>query len=245
MLLGGLCLFVMLVFAVLLLLDNDSQTLSVSDLPMTITLQEKIPYRTIYENNSEMYRHQRRVKQEGVYGVRLVTYQITMNNGKEIQRIILSENVINQPQERIVIRGTKNVVVSSRGGQFPGSFEWPIRGPVTSKFGYRTLKGEREFHSGLDLNGITGDPVGAAQKGTVAFAGWCGTLGNTIAIDHGQGVVTRYCHLSDFTVVEGKRVEQGKTIGKVGSTGRSTGSHLHFEIWVKGEPQNPLNYLGR
>lgn len=208
---------------------------------LAMTVQEKVPYDTVFENDSDLYRSQQKVKQEGAYGFREVTYQITKNNGMETQRETLAEKLLSEPIKKIVIRGTKSMVVASRGGQWQGQLEWPLRGPITSGYGYRG----KEFHAAIDIDGVTGDPLIAAESGTVIFAGVAGNLGKCVAIDHGDGMVTRYAHLSSIDVSEGQKVNRGSSIGKVGSTGRSTGSHLHFEVWIEGEPQNPLRYLER
>jgi len=206
---------------------------------LTRTDTEKIPFRVVYENDDNLYRHQQKVKQEGAYGSRLVTYRITKSNGLETAREILSAEVLAEPVTRVVVRGTRSMVVSSRAGAWQGRLEWPLQGPITSGYGYRG----REFHAAIDIDGVTGDPVGAAAEGTVVFTGWAGSLGKCIAIDHDNGLVTRYAHLDSVDVSAGQKVSAGETIGRVGSTGRSTGSHLHFEVWVNGQPQNPLRYL--
>lgn len=207
----------------------------------TTTVQEKVPYDTVYENDGNLYRSEQKVKQEGAYGKREVTYKITKSNGLETERETLVEKLLSEPIKKIVTRGTKSMVVASRGGQWQGQLEWPLRGPITSGYGYRG----KEFHEAIDIDGVTGDPVVSAESGTVTFAGTAGNLGKCVAIDHGDGMVTRYAHLSSIDVTSGQKVNRGRLIGKVGSTGRSTGSHLHFEVWINGEPQNPLRYLDR
>jgi virulence factor Mce-like protein len=118
-------------------------------------------------------------------------------------------------------------------------FQWPIKGAITSPFGQRGS----EFHEGLDIDGETGDPIGAAAAGTVVMASPFSGYGNAVIIDHGHGITTLYGHMSAFAVSAGDRVLQGQTLGAVGSTGHSTGSHLHFEIRVNGVPVDPLPYL--
>jgi murein DD-endopeptidase MepM/ murein hydrolase activator NlpD len=99
------------------------------------------------------------------------------------------------------------------------------------------------MHTGLDLQGETGDPVRAAASGTVTSAGWSGGYGKVIDIDHGNGFATRYGHLSSIDVQVGQTVKVGQIIGKVGSTGRSTGPHLHYETRVAGEAVDPQKFL--
>lgn len=124
-----------------------------------------------------------------------------------------------------------------------GAMLWPIYGAITSRYGYRQLWiSGSNFHSGLDIDGETGDPIRAAVAGTVKFAGWQGGYGYLVIIENG---VTEYyyAHASELLVVEGQQVNAGQTIALVGSTGNSTGSHLHFEIRVDGDPVDPLPIL--
>ncbi|MFO8083284.1 MAG: peptidoglycan DD-metalloendopeptidase family protein [Desulfobacterales bacterium] len=122
---------------------------------------------------------------------------------------------------------------------------WPTKGFVTSTFGYRKspFTGLRDFHKGLDIAAKTGTVVKATADGRVTFAGKKGFYGNLVVIDHGHGMVTRYGHLNALTVKRGDRVSRGDIVGKVGSTGRSTGSHLHYEVHLNGVPVNPQKYI--
>lgn len=133
-------------------------------------------------------------------------------------------------------------------GLFAGTMTWPVPASrrITSPFGWRMhpIFGTRRFHAGIDISGNGGTPpVIAAAGGTVIFAGYRGGYGNTIMVDNGNGVVTLYGHLSRIGVSYGQNVTQGMQIGSVGSTGNSTGPHLHFEVRVNGEPRNPMSYL--
>ena len=123
---------------------------------------------------------------------------------------------------------------------------WPVVGKLESGFGGRHNPfGGRgyEFHTGQDIDAQTGDPVVAGARGTVTFAGVQNGYGNLVVIDHGGGLTSRYGHLSHIDVAQGQTVERGQFIGKVGSTGRSTGPHLHYEIRINDEPVDPLQYL--
>jgi murein DD-endopeptidase MepM/ murein hydrolase activator NlpD len=118
-------------------------------------------------------------------------------------------------------------------------------GLMSSGFGYRSdpFTGGGAMHSGLDFKGPIGTPILAAADGKVSFAGWQGGYGNTIEITHSNGLVTRYAHLSGFNVSLGQDVARGVQIGRMGSTGRSTGSHLHFEVRIDGAAINPMKFL--
>lgn len=122
----------------------------------------------------------------------------------------------------------------------PASLEY-----VSSGFGYRAdpFTGGGDFHPGLDFRGPHGAPIYAAARGTVSFVGWKSGYGNVIEIDHSNGLVTRYAHMSGFRTVVGKPVMPGEQIGLIGSTGRSTGPHLHFEVRVDDRPVNPRPFL--
>ena len=127
-----------------------------------------------------------------------------------------------------------------------GSMIWPCPSchTITSEFGWRIhpIYGTSKYHSGVDIGASYGATVIAADSGTVITAGWVSGYGNCIVISHGNGVSTLYGHLSSIAVSSGQSVSQGQTIGYVGSTGNSTGPHLHWEVTVNGESQNPLNY---
>jgi murein DD-endopeptidase MepM/ murein hydrolase activator NlpD len=123
---------------------------------------------------------------------------------------------------------------------------WPVAGWLTSSFGDRRdpFTGGRDFHPGLDISANHGDPVLAPAAGTVATAGATGNYGNLVVLDHGFGIVTKYGHLARFGVAQGQQVSRGDVVGYVGSTGRSTSPHLHYEIWVNEKLTNPMRLLG-
>jgi murein DD-endopeptidase MepM/ murein hydrolase activator NlpD len=122
----------------------------------------------------------------------------------------------------------------------------PVRAPITSHYGWRThpILGTSRLHAGTDFGADTGTPIRAAGAGTVIYAGWQGGYGSTVIINHGQGMTTLYGHCSQIYVRDGQTVQKGEVVAAVGSTGMSTGPHLHFEVRINGEPQNPLAYLG-
>jgi murein DD-endopeptidase MepM/ murein hydrolase activator NlpD len=127
----------------------------------------------------------------------------------------------------------------------------PIRKPLegeidlASGFGVRQdpFSGAPAMHTGLDIHGEPGDPVRASADGTVTAAGWSGGYGRVVDIDHGNGLSTRYAHLSAIDVHVGQSIKTGQIVGKVGSSGRSTGPHLHYETWVRGEAVDPQKFL--
>lgn len=140
-----------------------------------------------------------------------------------------------------VIQGTG----SAGSGQYGGELFWPTSGPIVSGFGYRThpVYGTTRFHSGVDIDGACGQPIFAAEDGTVLSAGYNGGYGNATVIDHGDGLSTLYGHQSSLGVSSGQSVKHGQQIGLVGTTGLSTGCHLHFEVRINGEPVDPVPYL--
>jgi len=126
-----------------------------------------------------------------------------------------------------------------------GSLSWPVSGTITSPYGYRhsPFGGGMEFHQGLDIGASMGTTISAAAAGTIITAGWLGGYGNFIVIDHGNGLSTGYGHCSQIFVSAGQEVQRGQAIGAVGSTGASTGPHLHFEVRVNGKTVDPASRL--
>lgn len=131
------------------------------------------------------------------------------------------------------------VSVASSAAALAQGFIWPARGRLTSRFGWRRWR----HHDGIDIAAPYGTPVTAARDGVVVFAGWYHAYGKAIIVDHGSGLQTLYGHNSKLLVRSGQRVAKGELIAKVGSTGRSTGPHLHFEVRINGRPVNPIKYL--
>jgi murein DD-endopeptidase MepM/ murein hydrolase activator NlpD len=127
----------------------------------------------------------------------------------------------------------------------PGSIMWPVSGPIGSGFGMRNhpVFGRMIMHAGIDILAAQGTTIAAAATGRVILAQYAGNCGNMITIDHGGGMATNYCHLSQMFVSVGQDVQQGQAIGAVGMTGDATGPHLHFEVRINGRPVDPLGYL--
>lgn len=126
----------------------------------------------------------------------------------------------------------------------PGGLLWPTDGRVGSGYGYRThpITRQRRMHTGVDVGGPTGQPIIAAAEGMVVGSGWRGGYGLTVVIDHGGGLATLYAHQSRVDVSQGQVVQAGQKVGEIGSTGQSTGPHLHFEVRVDGVPRNPMDW---
>jgi murein DD-endopeptidase MepM/ murein hydrolase activator NlpD len=118
-------------------------------------------------------------------------------------------------------------------------FIWPVDGVITSGYGPRWGR----MHTGIDIAARGGTPIVAAKEGEVIYADWLGGYGQLVAVDHGDSVVTLYAHQSRMAVSEGQEVTQGQVVGYVGTTGHSTGNHLHFEVRIDAEPRNPRPYL--
>ena len=122
---------------------------------------------------------------------------------------------------------------------------WPVVGPITSSFGERQdpFNGEGAFHAGIDISTSFGQPVRATADGVVVTAGLASGYGREIMVDHGHGIQTLYGHLSGFAVSSGQQVQRGQVIGYVGTSGRTTGPHLHYEVRIRNTPVNPHKYL--
>ncbi|GAB6179213.1 peptidoglycan DD-metalloendopeptidase family protein [Desulfotomaculum defluvii] len=194
------------------------------------TVKEETALPQQMRKNSTLPFGQSRVVQKAEHGLKEVTYKIIAVNGLEIEREVVNVNVIKEAKPLIVERSAQTMV-ASRGARPSGA--------IISPFGQRNGR----MHTGVDLAKSYGTPVGAYNSGSVVRAGWYGAYGNCVDINHGNGVVTRYAHLSTISVNVGQSVEKGQSIGKVGSTGRSTGPHLHFEVIVNGTPRNPVGYI--
>ena len=136
---------------------------------------------------------------------------------------------------------------SSNNTSAPGAYVWPCPSSrlITSEYGYRIhpIQGTKKMHTGIDIGAKSGTDIVAAAGGTVIMAQYYGGYGNCVIVDHGGGVSTLYAHMSKIGVSNGQKVSAGQSIGKVGSTGNSTGPHLHFEVRINGNTQNPRNYV--
>lgn len=204
------------------------------------TALEPVEFDVIRKPNASLLTSQRIILKEGVEGEKKVVYDITIVNGYPTEVIAIQETVLKQPIAAEVEVGTKRTVGRSGGGNYG-----VVKGRLTSNYGYRThpISGRRIFHNGIDLAAATGTAVYAYADGKVTSVLQDNTLGKYITIDHGNGLKTRYLHLSAFKVSVGDKVTAGQRIGSVGNTGYSTGSHLHFEVLKNGSYVSPWNYI--
>lgn len=140
---------------------------------------------------------------------------------------------------------TRNVTTADWNKANSAPNLWPVEGQVTGSFGERIdpFNGEGAFHSGVDIGSSYGHPIVAPADGVVTMTDTMGGYGKTIMISHGNGISTRYGHLSGFAVAAGQHVQRGEVIGYVGESGRSTGPHLHYEVRINDTPVNPYKYL--
>lgn len=170
-------------------------------------------------------------------------YQALEERRKEYERQIAEEEKSSKEMEALILRKT----AAMRGVRVKGSgrIAWPLEGRITCVFGWRQnpFGRGRNFHTGLDIANTYGSPIRAADAGEVIFSGWWDGYGKAIVISHGRGISTVYGHMSRLYKQEGDVVAQGQIIGLEGSTGYSTGPHLHFEVRENGRPVNPMQYL--
>ncbi len=198
---------------------------------------ENIAYGTTIEYSSSMYSGTSKIKTPGVYGQASVTADVVYVNGVEQERTVFSYEVTKQPVNQIKLVGTK----ARPKTMATGHFIKPTSGRLTAGYGkYPSLKGT---HTGVDWANSAGTNIYASDGGKVIHAGWKGNYGYCVIIDHENGYQTYYAHCKKLLVKKGERVYQGQHIAEMGTTGRSTGNHLHFEIRVNGKHQNPLKYV--
>ncbi|MBX9689650.1 MAG: peptidoglycan DD-metalloendopeptidase family protein [Candidatus Obscuribacterales bacterium] len=159
-------------------------------------------------------------------------HQLSRESNQLEQQILQMVRASQSKSDKVVTHGS-------------GSLAMPIHAPVTSPFGWRRhpIFGVRKFHTGVDLAGPNHTPVKASDSGNVLYSGWYGGYGKVVIVSHGNGLATLYAHMSKVNASAGQNVSKGDVVGYEGSTGFSTGPHLHFEVRVDGKPNNPLNYV--
>ena len=198
-----------------------------------ITEIEQIPFSVINQKNNNLYTWEMRVSTAGQHGEREVVYKITKINGQEVERELLTEKVLKEPVDQVVQKGTVGVPTNGTG-----SLIWPTSGGTISSY-----YGGARRHTGIDIANPTGTPIYAADNGTVVKAGWQGSYGNLVILTNTSSMQTYYAHMSQLGCKLGQEVKKGDIIGYVGSTGNSTGPHLHFEVRINGGTTNPLTYF--
>jgi murein DD-endopeptidase MepM/ murein hydrolase activator NlpD len=183
-----------------------------------------------------------RNRENGIGGGRATPPDRPVRAGVGTELDLLIEQMTEEGQS---LRALDRLVTKARRALVALPSRWPVRGSVNSEFGKRLSPWTRseEFHGGLDIGALPGTPVRAPAPGTVFFAGSHPEFGLTVILDHADNVRTIYGHLSKVLVQHAAAVERGSTVGLVGSTGRSSGPHLHYEVLVKGQPVNPRAYL--
>ncbi|GHU89028.1 metalloendopeptidase [Clostridia bacterium] len=199
----------------------------------TLIYDETVPFDTQYVDDPDQYKGRSKVITEGSDGAVRVTASAIYLDGRETARSIIDTQTTTEMVTKVVAVGT----------QEPPTFIRPYYGPLTSGFKMRALFGVRKMHTGVDFSGPTGAPIAASCGGKVIFAGSKGSYGLAVIIDHGHGITTLYAHNSKLLVKVGQTVKQGEQIARLGSTGRSTGPHCHFEVRINDKPVNPMLYL--
>lgn len=180
---------------------------------------------------------------EGVDGVCLNEYSVTYVNGVQTENVFINSTLVTEPVDGEQWCGTDSGAALMSVGD---KLMMPCGGYVTSWYGSRFLWGVQGFHNGLDFageGGSYGDPIYAAEDGIVSFSGWNGNYGQKIMVEHSKEITTLYAHCSKIIVEVGDVVRKGQVIGYIGNTGRVTGPHLHFEVFINGIKVNPKKHL--
>lgn len=196
----------------------------------------EIPFETVSSEDANLYQGKTEIDVAGENGLKYVDAYVTKVDGAVTEETVKENVILKEPVAQVQRVGTKELPPSVGTGEFA----MPTSGTLTSPFGARWGR----MHNGVDLGAATGTPIYASDNGVVTEAQFKDNgYGNFISIDHGNGFVTYYAHCSEILVSPGDVVAKGDLIAKVGSTGRSTGPHLHFEIRADGEAQDPLSYV--
>jgi murein DD-endopeptidase MepM/ murein hydrolase activator NlpD len=198
------------------------------------TKEQKIYPATIMKSSSKLKEGVNKVEKDGVDGVKKVTTEVIVLNNNTVSQNILKEEITTKVQNKEILVGNYKPIILTNA-----SIISPSRGSISSNFGMRWGK----MHQGVDIAANLGTTINAVLDGTVIFAGWQDGYGKVIQLSHSGGIQTTYAHCSFIDVKKGETIKQGEKIGEVGSTGNSTGPHLHFEVRKNGEPQNPEKYV--
>ena len=221
---------------VTILEEKKAKLLALNENTLTL-MEDQKSEKDIIENLIEMSVSKKR-EIENIYNEKVDLFSQAKANK---DALIAMENQLIAKENEVT-----DILKDYRDGNAPtGKFQWPTNGKISSRFGTRTSKttGNSRMHKGMDLYASLGTPVIAADSGQVISAEYDGGYGYCLLVYHGGGVATFYAHLSGFNVGAGQFVEKGQVIGYVGSTGYSTGNHLHFEVRINGQPQDPGSYL--
>jgi len=204
------------------------------------TVTEDVPYDTEYIKDGSLYSGSRVVVKKGQEGSKEVTYGITIRNGYASETSVLNELEKVAPVGSVIRVGTMRTLSKTSNSNFG-----VVLGQLSSGFGWRIdpISGIRKFHNGIDIASYHGAPINAYTNGTVTEAGWNDTKGYYVVIQHSGGLKTLYMHMSKILVSKGQSIKVGQKIGQVGSTGYSTGNHLHFSVMKNGSYLNPWDYL--
>lgn len=194
-----------------------------------------VEYETKTEYDDNMYDIYQETKVAGENGLSNILESKTRRNGIVVEEKILAEEITKEPTAEVILKGAKETPKTMA----TGTFLMPTRGRISSPYGMRNGR----MHRGLDIASSTGTSIKAADGGKVVYVGYRGAYGKLVEIDHENGYKTRYAHNSEMLVEVGDRVYKGQEVAKMGSTGRSTGSHLHFEVIKSGSNQNPSKYV--
>jgi murein DD-endopeptidase MepM/ murein hydrolase activator NlpD len=210
------------------------------------TRTTSLPYKTVTEKDDSQYTDYSKIVTQGQEGVQEITEEVTYVNGIETSRTTLSKRVVTEAVDKKVVTGTKKRPQYSGSGESSGSLMWPVPSirNITSYFAYRWGR----MHTGIDISGGNsyGKTIVAADGGVVSYVKYSSSgYGYHLQINHGNGISTLYGHTSKILVSSGQRVSKGQPIALIGSTGDSTGAHLHFEVIKNGQKVNPLLYVSR
>lgn len=205
---------------------------TVEELTRTVPFE----FETIYKDDNTIDKGDEKVAAEGINGEKIQKVQTHKRNGKAFAEVVMSEQVTKDKVDKVILRGIRIPTTAS------GDWVWPVASyTISSQYG--EWRGSRR-HYAIDISAPNGTPVYSSNYGVVIFAGWdSGGYGNKIEVSYGNGIVGIYGHLSAINVSVGQAVEKEEVIGRVGSTGESTGPHLHYEIRVNGEQVNPSPYM--
>ncbi|CAN5785488.1 peptidoglycan DD-metalloendopeptidase family protein [soil metagenome] len=239
----------------LLMSSSTEQALSRAQVLNVVThgdreaIEELLSSKTAVDGQRKVYEEQQRS-----YETALDQREDVVNELKDVRKtyerkiVACNKKVVELKQQERIAADDESELASALAEQgeivvprsvSAGGWTWPANGTVTSGFGYRWGR----LHAGIDVGAATGTPIYAAKGGVVSYAGTMGGYGNIIVVDHGSGMTTRYAHQSQLGASAGQTVAAGDRIGSVGSTGNSTGPHLHFEVRINDQPQNPVGYL--